>query len=329
MTAETPQDPRGPAASLGRTPLSIGGVIEVTTAVLRLRWASALLLAALFVIPGALATVAFGMRFSSVADELRPALSGGILEGRGGVTPAQAERLVGALVAYVGASVVAGLLGSIGAVAFSRLLAREVGVGSGDLADAVRTSLRRAPSVVAFSAVTSAIIVALGIAALVVVLVLLGLQPAGSRGGPAVFAALIVGVALAVAVVYLTLRWAPAYAVMALEEAGWRRAMARSWRLSADRVWRILAIVALGVLVSLLLAAVVTQLLGIVIVDGLAPRLGFDPAGAGSLIVVLGTVLAAPITPVLVAVLSIDLRARKAEVAVPGSPTSPGEPPQA
>jgi hypothetical protein len=294
-------------------------------AVLRRDWATALLLAGLFVIPGALATVAFGARFDQVAGNLMPAVSDGILEGTTTLTRMQAEQLVGALAAYLGASIVAGLLGSIGAVAFSRLLASEASVGPGDLGDALRTSLRRTPSVVVFALVTSLVILAMAAAALVVVLLLLGAQPAGTRGGPAVFGALVVGVALVLAVVYLTLRWTPAYAVMAIEEAGWRRALSRSWQLSADHLWRILAVVFLGTLVSFVLAAVVSQVLALVIVDGLAPRVGFDAAAAESLIVVCGAVLAAPITPVLVAAMSLDLRTRHGEAGLPGTqPIDPG-----
>jgi hypothetical protein len=288
-------------------------------------WVTALLLAALFVIPGALATVAFGARFDDVAGDLMPALSDGILGGETTLTSSDAERLVGALIAYLGASIVAGLLGSIGAVGFSRLLAPEARIGPGDLGDALRTSLRRTPSVVAFAVVTSLIVLVIAAAALAVVVLLLGTQAAGTRGGPAVFGALIVGVALVLAVVYLTLRWTPAYALMALEEAGWRRALSRSWQLSGDHIWRILAVVALGTLVSFALAAVVSQVLAFVIVDGLAPRIGFDPAAAESLIVVCGAVLAAPITPVLVAVLSLDLRARHGESGPSESqPNDPG-----
>lgn len=296
-------------------------------AVLARQWKPALLLAALFVIPGALATVAFGARFDEVAGDVMPALSDGILEGTTTLTSADAERLVGALAAYLGASIVAGVLGSIGAVALSRLLAAVAGIGPADVGDALRTGLRRAPSVVVFAVVTSLIVLAIGAAALVVVMLLLTMQPAGTRGGPGVFGALIVGVALVLAVVYLTLRWAPAYAVMALEEAGWRRAMSRSWQLSADNMWRILAVVVLGTIVSFVLAAVVSQVLALVIVDSLAPRAGFDAAAAGRFIVVLGAVLAAPITPVLVAALTLDLRARHGETGAPGtSPPEPGPP---
>lgn len=312
-----------PGSPLGRRPLSIGQIVEVTVGVLAQRWPTALLIAALFVVPGALATVAFGMRFDDVVLDVLPALSGGAFQGDPAITRLEAERLLGALAAYFGATVVAGLLGSIGAVALSRLLAADLRIGAGDLFDAVRTALRRSPSVIVFAVVTSAIVAALAAGALAAVLALLAILPGGPSGGPGVFGALIIGVALVVVLVYLTLRWTPAYAVMALEDAGWRRALARSWELSAERIGRILLVVAGGTLVSLVIAAVVTQLLAIVVIDQAAPLLGIDPMVAESLIVVVGAVIAAPITPLLVAVLTIDLRARRLEATAPG-PT-PGE----
>jgi len=297
-------------------PLSIGQVVELAVTVLSRRWSTALALALLFVAPGAVATTAFGMRFNSVAFEILPELGDGLLTGTPVITNADAERLLGALVAYLGATVVAGLLGSIGAVAFSRLLAPDLGLGSAELGSALGAALRRTASVIAFGIVTTAVVVALVIGALLAVLAVLTVLPpgTGSQGGPGVFGALIIGVALAVAIVYLTLRWAPAFAVMALEDAGWRRAFVRSWDLSRERVWRILAVVALGTLVSLLLSALIAQMLAILVVDWAAPTFGVDPSVGESLAVAAGAIVAAPLTPLFVAALYVDLRRRRHEV---------------
>jgi hypothetical protein len=295
--------------------LTIGQVLEVTIGLLRRRWRTGLSLALLFVAPGAIVSSFYGMRANETADGVMPELESRVLDGGALMTAEQAERLLGAAVAYLGASIVAGLLASVGAVAFSALVAAELSGGPGSVASVSRAALRRALSVVAFAVVTSAIVIGLVVAALGVVLLVLALSPGDSatRGGPGIFAALVVGVALVMAVVYLSLRWASAFAIMALEDAGWRAALARSWQISRDHVLRILAVVALGTLLSLLISVFVAQLLAIVVVDWAVPTLGLDPTVAGVLVVAAGAVVVAPLLPVLVAVLTVDLRRRHGE----------------
>jgi hypothetical protein len=324
-----PSDRKRRDAQTGGGPLSIGQLLEWTVNVLSRRWTTALAIALLFVAPGALATAAFGTRVNDLALDVLPDLGAGILEGAA-PTRAEAEGFLGAMAAYLGATLVAGLLGSIGAVAFSRLIAPDLGLGPADLGSLLRVALGRALSVIVFGLLTSAIVLALGVAALLAVLAVLMVAPppSGAPGGPGVFAALIIGVALAVAVVYLTLRWAPAYAVMALEGAGWRRALARSWELSAEHVWRTLGVVLLGTIVSLVLAALVAQLLAIVVIDWAAPTFGLADIIGASLVTTVGAVVTAPLTPLLVAVLYVDLRRRRGEdVLPPALPDAEERPP--
>jgi hypothetical protein len=116
---------------------------------------------------------------------------------------------------------------------------------------------------------------------------------------------------------------------MAFEDAGWRRALARSWQLSAERVWRTLAVVLLATVVSLLISALVAQLLAIVVIDWATPAFGIDPVVGECLVVTTGAVVAAPITPLLVAALYVDLRRRNGETiaaqATPVRGAGPGE----
>jgi hypothetical protein len=314
VRAADPEDPKRPTALPATGPLTVGQVVELAVTALSRRWSVALVLAIVFVGPAAIATAAFGMRFDDVALGVIPG-SLDVLGGSGVLTANEAEQLIGAAIAYVGATLVAGLLGSIGAVAFSRLLAPDVGLGGTDLSDALGVALRRAPSIVAFGLVTGGVILALAFVAGVAALALLLLLPApsGSAGGPGAFGALVVGVALVVAVIYLSLRWGVAFAVMAFEEAGWRRAIARSWELSAERIWRVLAVLLLGTLVSLLFSVVVTQLLAIAVVDWAGPALGVDELIARSFVVAAGAIVVAPITPLFVAALYVDLRRRHGE----------------
>ena len=172
-----------------------------------------------------------------------------------------------------------------------------------DLGAALRTSLRRTPAVLVFMVVTGAIVGGLSLAALLTMSLAVSLLSPGpvSRGGPGVFLALVIGVALVVALAWLTVRWALTYPVLAVEPVGWRGALARSWQLSREHVWRIFAIVLAGSLVTVVVAALVSQLAAILLVDVLAAPTGIDPDVAETLALALGTVLLAPLSPLLLA----------------------------
>jgi hypothetical protein len=292
--------------------MGIGLVIEVALRILRRHWPVLLALALLFAGPGALLTAATGMRFNSVASDVFPGLGDGLLGELPILTAAQLERLAGALGAFLLATLVAGVLGSIGAVAFASVVLADYSGGRDELAPALAACLRRAPGVLGFVVVTSLLVVLLSVAAILAMSLGFLLFPTGSvqAGGPGVFLALITGVALIVSLAYLTVRWALAFPAMAFEQAGWRRAMGRSWHLSGDNVWRVLFIVALAGVVTVFVAAFVSQMLAVAF-DLLAVPAGLDATVAQSVAVALGTVLLAPLAPVLLAVLCLDLRVRR------------------
>ena len=292
-------------------------VIEVALRILRRHWANALVLALLFVGPGALLTAATGARFNSVAIDIFPSISEGTLDDTATLTTLQFERLVEALIAYVGATIVAGVLGSIGALGFSTIVDADYHGRASDLGAALRTSLRRAPSVLAFIFLTTLLIVGIGIVALVAMLGVLTLFSTGSvqQGGPGVFTSLVIVVALVFGVVYLSLRWAMAYPVMAVEDAGWRAALTRTWHLSGDNVWRTLFVLAFGMILTLFASALISQLLALVLIDVVAASVGFDPAIAETVVIATGAVLLAPVLPILTAVLYFDLRVRHGDAA--------------
>jgi hypothetical protein len=289
-----------------------GAILEAAAFRLRRRWRVALLLALAFAGPGALFTAAAGVRFNAVVLDIFPSLGGGLVADVPLLTASQVERLGGAFLAYLAATLVAGVLGSVGAVAFSvAVLDREQRWGEA-LGAAVRVALGRTVSVLAFMLVTSAVVVGLLLAGLLAMTSAITSFSSGpiSRGGPGVFLALVVGVATVVAMACLTMRWAPAYPVMAMEGAGWRGALRRSWQLSAGNAWRVAFVVILGALLTALGAAVISQLLAVVLVDLLAGAVGLDAAVAETLVAAIGSVLLAPLSPALLAVLYLDLRAR-------------------
>jgi hypothetical protein len=164
----------------------------------------------------------------------------------------------------------------------------------------------------AFMLVTSAIVVALVLAAAAGILLVTASSPGPVlQGGPGAFATLLIGVSLVAALAYLTMRWCVAYPVMAVEDAGWRASLSRTWSLSADNVLRSAAVVVFAALLTL----VGTATLGLLLSVGAAILLGVPgdslPLVAATLVTAVVTVLLAPLGPALVAVLYVDLRARR------------------
>jgi hypothetical protein len=207
---------------------------------------------------------------------------------------------------------VAGLLGSIGAVAMSAITLADR-ASAADLGGAVRTGLRRTPDVLLFMLVTGAVVTGLALTALLGMWLAVSLLTGGpvSRGGPGVFAALVIGVSLVVVLATLSVRWAVAFPVLTVEPSGWRGALARSWQLSAGHVWRIFVIVLAGGLITLVLAAFISQIAALLLVDAVATPLGLDPDLAETLALALGTVVLAPLSPVLLAATYGQLRWRQ------------------
>ncbi|MFO7533709.1 MAG: glycerophosphoryl diester phosphodiesterase membrane domain-containing protein [Candidatus Limnocylindrales bacterium] len=307
----------------GRVPMRVGTILEVGVRILRRHWALLLGLSLLFAGPGALLTAATGIRVNEVALDIFPGISEGIIEEGMVITDDQLARITGALVGYVIAALVAGVLASIGALGFSAVVAADYHGRRIQMGEVLRICLSRAPAALAFMLATSLVVIGLVLGGVVVILLVLSLLPgaSGGAGGPGAFAALVVVVIMVIGVTYLTMRWAPAFPAMVNEGLGAREALARSWHLSGDNVWRIFFIVAFGAVAAALMATVLSQILGVLILGLLAPALGLDDLIAQSIALAAGTVLLAALVPVLTAVLYFDLRTRRDFPAA--SPPSP------
>ncbi len=293
--------------------MRLGMILDVGVRILRRHWSVMLVLALLFAGPGALLTAATGIRFNEVALDIFPGISDGVIDPELTIGGPELDRLLDALAPYVLASLVAGVLASLGALAFSLVVADDYHARPAELGPVLRTSLRRVPSALVFILLTSLLIVGVAVLGLLGMSLATTILPTASigSGGPGVFIALVIGVALVVGVAYLTMRWAPAFPAMVNEDLGWRGAMSRSWYLSGDNVWRIFVIAVLAALITAVGAAVLSQLLALLLVGVLAPTLGLDELVAESVALALGTLLLAPLAPVLTAVLYFDLRARR------------------
>lgn len=294
-------------------PMRLGLIFDVSLRILRRHWAVLLGVALLLTGPGALLTAATGIRVNTVASEIFPTLSQGVLDSAVTITNAQFDRLVGAVGLYVVATVVAGLLGTIAALGYSAIVGADYASRGFALGDALRLCLRRTMSALALIVVTSlAILVVVGIGVALMFLALTALPgSATARGGPGLFMALVIGVALVVVVVFLSVRWAIAIPVIAIEDRGWRAALSRSWHLSGDNAWRTFGVLVIGGLISAVAGTLISQLLAILLVDLLATSLGLDQTIAEALSIAVGSVLVSPIGAVMIGVLYFDLRARR------------------
>jgi len=291
--------------------MRFGMILEVSFRILRRHWGTLLLISLLFAGPGGLLTAATGIRLTEVALDIIPGFGDGTIDLDTRIDETQLPRAFEALGVYALASIVAGVLASIGALAFSAVVVADYHARPIELGGALRTALRRALSALAFMLITTLIIIGLALAALVAVLLAMSMLPSSGSGGPGAFVALIVVVAAVVTVVYLSIRWAPAFPAMINEDLGWRAALSRAWYLSGDNVWRIFFVLLFAALTISVLSMLLSQLLSLLIVGGLATPLGLDALVAETVAMALVTVLVAAVTPVLTAVLYFDLRARR------------------
>ncbi len=306
-----PVDPAPPPA--GPQPMRLGQILEVGVRILRRHWPTMLVLALLFAGPGALLTSATGVRFTEVALDILPSLEEGLVDADASITRAELDRALEALWPYLAASVLAGVLLSIGALAFSAVVADDYHGRAPSLGPVLRACLRRTPAALGFMLITTLLTIAVVLLGVVGMSVATMVLPSASitAGGPGVFLALVVGVAMAVAVVYLTMRWAPAFPAMIEESIGTREALRRSWHLSGDNVWRIFFIALFAALLTAIAGSVLSQLFSLLLVGALAPSLGLDELVAETIALALGSLILAPLAPVLTAVLYFDLRARR------------------
>ena len=174
----------------------MGTILEAALATLRRRWRTVLLLALAFAGPAALFTSAAGIRFNEVVLDVFPGISEGIIDDMPLLTAAQLERLGGAFLGFLLATLVAGLLGSVGAVASPTPSSARASHGARRLVrpSAWPCDARPASSPSCWSRRRSSWPSLLsGALAMTSAVTLLSSGPI-ARGGPGVFAALLVGV---------------------------------------------------------------------------------------------------------------------------------------
>jgi hypothetical protein len=292
-------------------------LFEISARVLRRSARVLLALAFVFEVPGALLSAAAGVRLGDTVLDIVPDLGTRAMTAVS-ISDAQLQQLLGALALVLAGSVVSGLLGAVAACGYAGVVAADYHARAMGFSGAASLALRRAGAVIGSVILsTLATLAILAVGGLSVTVILRVLAPGGvGSGGPGVFVALVAGVATAAAVVVVSVRWSLAVAVVALEDAGPRRSLARSWHLTGGFIWRTLAVlVVIGILTSLA-ATLLAQLLDVVLVDGFARSAGFGVV-TEALVGAFTAVLVAPAAPVVQTVLYYDLRVRVDDWDVP------------
>ncbi len=304
-------------------PLSFDRVLQLTFSLFRFRW-RALVGASLVIMVPAFVVIALAQ--TQVGDDLARAqqaqldFAAGVPVGIADLIPL---RLL--LVNYLGVAVV-GIAGYFAQGALVHLTAATFAGRRATVGEALRATLRRAPTLLGIALVffvTMFLLTLLGAlagAGLIVVSASGGqIQP-----GPAVFAGLLVIVAMVALVLFIAVRWAFAVQAAMLEGLSAVKSLGRSWRLVSGSSWRVLGysilfallVGAIGTFVGALFASFTGS--GMREIDG---RVVFEPIAylVASVIDGLISISLAPISVIGLTLLYFDVRFRRGESPLPGA----------
>lgn len=293
----TPSDP-------SRAP---SGVPEVTTAILRRRGRVLLGVSFLFGIPSALLSVATALPLAAVLDRLVPTGSTGadvVL------SDAQARDLGSALLIALAGALVAGILGSLTSLAAARVVADDRGGRPATATAAARHALLRALPAFGVAILTTLVLAGIWIPGGALALGLVAAAGAPAAGGPLVFLAIVLIVALVALTIVLTVRWALAGVAVAVGDGGSLDAIRAAWRASGGAGLRIVAVLVGTAIVTGVLGSLMSAVLGLVVTDMLAAPAGLGELSDLAVSVLVGIVLA-PVAPVALTVLWFDIAARR------------------
>ena len=171
---------------------------------------------------------------------------------------------------------------------------------------------RLGPILLALAAYTLALL-GLVLLAFVAFVVPLSLAPDAAAGGPLAFLAVLALAAVLVLTVFISIRWTFWQQAIILDGSGPLGSLGRSWRLVAGSTWRVIGYVVLFGLAAGILQGVLSQvgLIAVSAIAGLVPQqvelvLRFAVSS-------LATLLLAPVVPVAMTMLYLDIRVRRGE----------------
>ena len=153
-------------------------------------------------------------------------------------------------------------------------------------------------------------LLALAVAA---VALLLSLAPGAIGGGPLAFVAILAVTAVLVAAVFVSIRWTFWPQAVMIDEAGPLGSLGRSWRLISGSTARVIGYALLFGLAAGIIEGLIAQL-GLIVVSTVAGGLSEEVQLALRFAVSsISTLLLAPVVPVAMTLLYLDLRVRRGE----------------
>jgi len=297
-------------------PMDLGQIVDAVVVLYRRRWALLLGLCAVLEVP---ATILSGLILLPLPARLSAILGFDILDPPTTIDPTTAvaaptlEQTMGVLgPIWLSAvvSIIAGTLTTIAVVyAVVRLrLDHEAGVGS-----SFRAVLRRlGPIILTFAAYTVSLLILVGLAVAAVAL-LLSLSPGAVGGGPLAFVAILAFTAVLVATVFVAIRWTFWPQAVMIDEAGPLGSLGRSWRLISGSTARVIGYALLFGLAAGIIEGLIAQI-GLVLVSTGARVLSEEVQLALRFAVSsISSLLLAPVVPVAMTLLYLDLRVRRGE----------------
>ena len=296
--------------------MDLGQIVDAVVALYRRRWALLLGLCAVLEVP---ATILSGLILLPLPARLAAIVGFDILDPPTTIDPSrvvatptldQTMGILGPIWLSALVSIIAGTLTTIAVIyAVVRLrLGQDAGVGS-----SFRAVLRHLVRIIlAFAVYTIALLglLALGVAAVALVL---SLSPGAAGGGPLAFAAILAFTAVLVATIFVSIRWTFWAQAVMIDEAGPLGSLGRSWRLVSGSTARVIGYGLLFGLAAGIIEGLLAQI-GLILVSAVSGVLSAEVQLVLRFAVSsISTLLLAPVVPVAMTLLYLDLRVRRGE----------------
>jgi hypothetical protein len=223
------------------------------------------------------------------------------------------DQILGLMVPIWASALVTIVAGTLTTVAVAHAVARLRVGQEATVAATFGAVLRRLGPTLAALVLYTVALVGLVLLAIVAFVIPLSLAPGASAGGPLAFAAVLALAAVLVLTVFVSIRWTFWPQAVIVDQSGPVASLGRSWHLVAGSTWRVIGYALLFGLAAGILQGLIAQL-GLIVVDVLAPILQEPLQLVLSFTVnTLATLLLAPVVPVAMTLLYLDLRIRRGE----------------
>lgn len=313
-TPPTDRPDDAPPATLA--PMDLGQIVDAVIALYRRRWVLLLGLCAVLEVP---ATILSGLILLPLPARLDAIVGFDILDPPTTIDPSlvvaaptfdQTMGILGPIWLSALVSIIAGTLTTIAVVYAVVRLRLGQGAGVWGTFGAV---LRRLPSIIlAFAAYTVGLLILLALAVAAAAL-LLSLSPGAVGGGPLAFAAILAFTAVLVATIFVSIRWTFWAQAVMIDATGPLGSLGRSWRLISGSTARVIGYALLFGLAAGIIEGLLAQL-GLILVSAVSGVLSAEVSLVLRFAVsAISTLLLAPVVPVAMTLLYLDLRVRRGE----------------